>query len=100
MPVKNTEDNKCADKQCELGYAPKRLVRILALQFLKDCLGIFTEKAQERIFEWTLRFAVVTVFVNRNPIDGVAVLVGAVGVALVMLHVNALVKNLAEADGG
>src|SRR5689334_13708901 len=34
MPIKNAEDNKCADKQCELGHAPKCLARILVLQFL------------------------------------------------------------------
>ena len=99
MPVKDTEDNKCADKQCELGYAPKRLTRILPFQLFKDGLGIFAKETQERVFEWTLGLAVVAVFVNRYPIDGLAVLVGAVSVTLVMLHVNALVKNLAEADG-
>src|SRR5262249_21693653 len=98
MPVKNTEDNKCADKQHKLGHAPKRLARIFPLQFFKDCLGIFTEKAQERVFEWTLRFAVVTVFVNGDPIDGLTVLVGTVSISFVMLHVNAFVENLTEAD--
>ena len=98
MPVKDTEDNKCADKQCELGYAPKRLARILPFQLFKDGLGIFTEKTEESVFEWTLGFAVVTMLVNGNPIDRLAVLVGAIGVTLVMLHVNALVENLAEAD--
>src|SRR5262249_59225926 len=98
-PVENTENDKCADKQCELGHAPKRFVRILAFQLFKNGLGIFTEKTQERIFEWTLRFALVTVFVNGNPIDGLPVLVGTVSVTFVMLHVNAFVENLAEADG-
>ena len=97
MPVKNTEDNKCADKQCEFGYAPKRLARTLPFQLFKDGLGIFTEKTEERVFEWGLGFTVVSVLVNRNPIDGVTMLVGAIGVTLMMLHVNALVKNLAEA---
>jgi len=41
-----------------------------------------------------LGFPVVTVFVNRNPIDGLTVLVRPVGIPLVMLHVNAFVKNL------
>jgi hypothetical protein len=44
------------------------------------------------------RFTVMAVLVNRNPIDRVTMIVGSVGVALVMLHVNALVKNLAEAN--
>ena len=98
MPVKDAEDNKCAHKHCELSHAPKRLARILPLQLVEDCLGIFTEKTQERIFECTLGFAIVAMLVNGNPIDGLAVLVRAVGVSLVMLHVNALVKNLSEAN--
>ena len=45
-----------------------------------------------------LRFTVMAVFVDRNPIDRVTMIVGPIGVALVMLHVNALIKNLAEPD--
>ena len=45
-----------------------------------------------------LGFTFLTVFINRNPIDGLTVLVGAVGISLVMLHVNAFVEDLAKAD--
>ena len=44
-------------------------------------------------------FTVVPVLVNRNPIDGLAVVVRTVGVSLVMLHVNAFVENLAKPNG-
>lgn len=98
MPVENPEDDKSRDERRELEDAPKRLARILALQFLINRLGIFTEKTQERIFECTLRFTVVTVFVNRNPIDRLAMLVGAVSISFVMLHVNAFIKDLTKAD--
>ena len=97
-PVKDTEDNKCAHKQCELGYAPKRLARIFPFQFLKNGLGIFAKKTEESVFEGMLGFTFMTVFVNRNPIDGFAVLAGAVCVSLMMLHVNAFVEDLAKAD--
>src|SRR6266545_2706573 len=97
-PVENTKDNKGRDKQCELGNSPKRLAWILALQFLKDGLGIFAEKTEERVFEGMFGFTFVTVLVNRNPIDGLAVLIGTIGVSLVMLHVNAFVENLAKTD--
>ena len=40
-----------------------------------------------------LRFTVMAVFVNRNPINGVTVFVGPIGVSFVMLHMNALVKT-------
>jgi hypothetical protein len=45
-----------------------------------------------------LGFTVVPVLVNRNPVDRVAMFVGPIGVALVMLHVNALVENLTETN--
>ena len=44
-----------------------------------------------------LGFAVVAVLVNGDPIDGLTVPVRAVGIAFVMLHVNAFVENLAKA---
>ena len=44
------------------------------------------------------RFTIMAMLVNGNPIDRVTVFVGAVGVAFMVLHVNALVKNLPEAN--
>ena len=79
-------------------HSPKCLARILALQFLENGLGILAEEADERVFQRMFRFAVVAVFINRNPIDRVTMIVRPVGVPLVMLHVNALIKNLAEAN--
>ena len=98
-PVENTENDKSRDKGREFEDSPKCLARIFPFQFLKDGLGIFAEKTEESVFEGMLRLTFVTVLVNRNPIDGLSVLVRAVGVPFVMLHVNAFVKNLAEADG-
>src|SRR4029077_8234770 len=62
-------------------------------------LGILAKEAYERVFQRMFRFTVMAVLVNRNPIDRVTMIVGPVGVALVMLHVNALVKDLTEANG-
>ena len=98
VPVENTEDDKSRDERGELEDSPKCLARILAFEFLENGLGIFAEKAQESVFERILGFTFVTVLVNRNPIDGLTVLVGPVGVSLVMLHVNAFVEDLAKAD--
>ena len=98
MPVQNTEDHKSRDKAHQLEHSPKRLARILALQFLEHGFWVFAEEAYERVFQRMFRFTVMAVFINRNPIDGLAMIVGPVGVALVMLHMNALVKNLAEAN--
>src|SRR6266700_6578379 len=99
MPVEYTEDHKSRDEAHQLEISPKRLARVLALQFLENSLGVLTKETPECVFQRMLRFTVMAVLVNRNPIDGVTMIVGAVGVSLVMLHVNAVVKNLAEADG-
>ena len=37
-------------------------------------------------------------FVDRDPIDRLAILTRPVSVSLVVLHVNALVKNLAKSN--
>src|SRR5437870_1521657 len=91
MPIENTEDHKSRYERRELEDSPKPFARIHALQFLKDCLGIFAKKTQESVFEGMLALTLVTMFVNRNPINGLTVIVGTVGVSLVMLHVNAFV---------
>ena len=99
MPVQNTEDYKSRDEAHQFEHSPKRLARVLALQFLEDGLGILAKETDKRVFQRMFRFTVMAVLVNRNPIDRVTMIVGAVGVALVMLHVNALVKDLTEANG-
>ncbi len=83
----------------QLEYSPKRFARIFAFQLLEDSLGVLAKETQERVFQRMLRLTVMAVLVNRNPIDRLTMFVGSVGVTLMMLHVNALVKDLAEANG-
>ena len=92
MPVCDTENSKRGNETCQLEHPPKRLERILALQFLENSLRVLTKEAAKGVFQRMLRFTIVAVLVDRNPIDRVAVLVGPVGVSFVMLHVNALVE--------
>src|SRR5262245_1375280 len=98
MPVKNAEDDKSCNEACQLEHSPKRLARVLAFELVQNSLGILAEETDKSVFQRMFRFTVMAMLVNGNPIDRVAVLVGPVGVSLVMLHVNALVKNLAEAN--
>ena len=98
MPVQYTEDHKSRDEAHQLEHSPKRLARVFSLQFLENGLGILAKETHERVFQRMFRFTVMAVLVNRNPIDRVTMIVGSVGVALVMLHVNALVKDLTEAN--
>src|SRR5256885_7986881 len=65
---------------------------------MENGLGIFAEETEEGITERMLRLTVVPMFVNRNPINRFAFFVRPIGVALVMLHVDAVVKDLAEPD--
>ena len=72
---------------------------VFAFQFPIDRLRVFTEETQESVLERVLGVTVMSMPVNGNPIDGLTMLVGAVSVSLVVLHVNALVKNLAKPNG-
>ena len=98
MPVENAEYHKSRNKACQLEYSPKGLAWTFAFKFLEDSLGILAKETDKGVFQRMLRFTVMTVFVDRNPINRVTMIVGSVGVALVMLHVNAVIKNLAEPD--
>src|ERR1051325_5482512 len=93
MPVKNTEHYKGRNETHQLEHSPKRIARVLAFQLLEDSLWILAKKTYKRVFQRMLGFTVMAVFVNRNPINGLTLFVGQVGVSLVMLHVNALVKD-------
>ena len=98
MPIENSEDNKRRDEACQLEYSPKGFARTFTFQLLENSLGVLTKETHKRVFQRMLRFAVMPVFVDRNPIGRVTMIVGPIGVTLMMLHVNALVKNLAEPD--
>src|SRR5262245_48001394 len=98
MPVQNPKNHKGRDEAHQLKYPPKRLARIFAFQFPLNSLWIFSKQTYERVFQWMLGFTILAVLVNRNPINGIALLVRPVGVSLVVLHVDALVKDLPEAN--
>ena len=66
---------------------------------MEDGFRIIPEKAEKHIAKGMLGFTVIAVLVNRKPIDRLAFFVRPVGVSFVMLHVNAIVEGLAEADG-
>ena len=98
MPVQDTKDHKGRDEAHQLEHSPKRLTRTLAFQFFENRFGILAEETDKRVFQRMFCFTVMAVFVNRNPINGIAVFVRPVGITLVMLHMNALVENLTEAN--
>src|SRR6266536_3686330 len=97
-PVENAQDNERCDERGQLKDSPKRFARIFPLQFLENGLRIFAKEAEEGVLEGVLRFAVVTMFVDRNPINSFTRIIWAVRITFVMLHMNAFVKNLAKPD--
>src|SRR6266498_963291 len=98
VPIENTKGHKSRDERCEFEDSPECFARVLAFQFLENGFGIFAKEAEEGVRERMFSFALLAVLVNGNPIDGLTVLVGAVGVPFMMLHVNAFVEDLAKAD--
>src|SRR5438045_4257361 len=91
MPVEDAKRDERADEQDELGHAPERFPFVLPHQRVENRLGIFAEETQEGVTERMLRLAVVAMFVDRDPIDGLALLVRPIRVPFVMLHVDAIV---------
>src|SRR5262245_5129871 len=64
MPVENTEDHKRCNEAYQLEHSPKRLARVLALQFLEDGLRVLAEETDKRVFQRMFRFTVMAVLVN------------------------------------
>src|SRR5262249_4423942 len=80
------------------GNPPKRFAWILPFQLAIDGLWVLAEETEEGVAQGRLGLTVVSVFVDRDPIDGFAGLIWPIGIAFVVLHVDAVVKNLTEAD--
>ena len=96
-PVEGAEDYKRENEQRQFCHAPEGVAGVFAFQFSINRLRVFTEETQESVLE--LGVTVMSMPVNGNPIDCLTMLVRAVSVSLVVLHVNALVENLAKPNG-
>src|SRR5205814_9451268 len=87
VPVQDTEGDKGGEEENELGDSPECFSFVLAQKSLENSDGIFPKEAEECVAERMLGLAVVAMFVNREPIDRVALFVRPIGIALVVLHV-------------
>lgn len=96
-PVEEEQDEQGGHSRGELDISPKKIARAAFAQFLANGGGIVAEKTQKHIGPRILGFAIMTVAIDRQPIDGFAVFVLPIGIALVMLHVNGVVIGLREA---
>src|SRR5262249_417012 len=92
-------DNKCHRNQhrnkCrQLDGAPAHIGISALGQFAFNSCRIIAEKAEEDITPRVFCFSIMTMFVDGNPIDSFAVLIGAIGVSIVMLEMQRVVIGL------
>src|SRR5260370_37602696 len=90
-PVKEEHHEEHASECRQLDISPDEFATAAFAQFSANCTNIVTEKTEEDIAPRVLRFAIVPVFVDRDPIGRFTILIWPVGIALMMLHVHCVV---------
>src|SRR5262249_6680699 len=73
-------------KRGKLDVAPTHIAIATLAQVILDGANIVTKETQKHVAPWILRFAIVAVPVDRQPIDGAAVFILSIRVAFVMPH--------------
>ena len=99
LPVEEKTENHEEDPRRDLEHAPLRIERTAPLDLVVDHLRIVAEVSEEGIGPRAFRIVVMAVPVNGKPIDGVALLVLAVAVSLMMPVMDEIVKLLRETHG-
>src|SRR5438270_154414 len=69
--------------------------------FCSSAIGswIIAKKAEKNIAPGILRFTIVPVTVNGNPVNGLAMLIGPISITFMMLHVDDIVIGLRKTAG-
>src|SRR3954447_12017299 len=93
-PVQQKEHEQVCRERRELNVSPEQIFVGALSEFPANRRRIIAKHAEENITPWVLCFAIVPMFVDGDPIDGFAVVVRSIGVALVMLHVHRVVISL------
>src|SRR5476651_2250409 len=96
-PVKQEHHEQGGSECGQFNVAPKEIAVAALAQFPTDRTDIVPEKAEEHVTPWILRFAVVAMFIDRNPVNGLASFVRPIGVAFMVLHVDGVVVGLRKA---
>src|SRR5205823_9848561 len=96
-PVEQEHHEQGGGERSQLEVAPKEIAIAPLAQFTADRADIVPEKAEEHIAPWIFCFAIAAMFVNRNPVNCLARLVGPICVALVVLRVDGIVVSLRKA---
>src|SRR5260370_33537301 len=87
-PVKEEHHEEHASECRQLDISPDEFATAAFAQFSANCTNIVTEKTEEDIAPRVLRFAIVPVFVDRDPIGRFTVLIWPIGIAFMMFHVH------------
>src|SRR5207247_9728809 len=93
-PIEEEHDEEDGGKRRQLDISPNPLATSALAQFLPNRSNIIAEETEKHVAPRIFGFAVMAVLINRNPIDGLPVLIGPIGVAFVMLHVDGIVVGL------
>ena len=95
-PVKQKHHEKRRGERGQFEIAPEEIAIIPLAQLPANRPNVATKQTQKHIAPRIFRFAIVSMSVNRKPIDSLAVLVLTIRVALVMLHVGGVVVCLGK----
>ena len=98
-PVEAEQDKKRGCERGQLDPAPSHVAVVAFAQFLSDQADIIAEKTEEDVAPGIFGFALVTVPINGDPVHRFALFVWPVGIAFVMLHVNAVIVSLGKTTG-
>jgi hypothetical protein len=97
-PVQDAEQNEKTDKRPNFHNAPKGIFGTLSLDFSVDRLGVVAQITEKNVTPNVFRFVIMTMAIDRQPIDGVSMFVAPVAVSHVMAMMNVLVKSLGKAE--
>ena len=93
-PVEQKHDEERSGESGQFDISPREIAIAALAQFFANRANIIAKETQKNVAPRVFRFAVVAMFVDRDPIDGLTVFVGSISIALVMLHVDSVVVRL------
>jgi len=93
-PVEQKHDKERSRKCGQFDISPREIAVSALAQFFANRPNIIAKETQENVAPRVFRFAVVAMFVDRDPVNGLAVLVRSISIAPVMLHVDSVVVGL------
>src|SRR5260370_12336285 len=98
-PIEEKHDEKRGRERSQFDVSPKNVAVPALPQLATDRADIVAEKTQKHITPWAFGFVVMTVAVDRQPIDGVAGFVLSIRIAFLVPHGKRIVQRLRKTAG-